>query len=225
MGEAVGQILALAVVVAISPIPIIGVVLMLSTPHARSNGPAFLVGWIAGLSTAGAAILLLSSGADASSGGSPADWVNGLKLVLGVLAVAMGLKQWRERPRAGEEPQMPGWMDSVDHFTPAKAAGFAVVLSAANPKNLLLVVAAAAAIAQTGASTGSEIAALAIFVAVATLGPGIPVAMYFALGERSKAMLDNLRGWMATHSNAIMTVLLIVIGAKLIGDAISGYAA
>jgi hypothetical protein len=46
MGEAIGQLLPLAVGVAVSPMPIVAVILMLVTPRARSNGPAFLLGWL-----------------------------------------------------------------------------------------------------------------------------------------------------------------------------------
>ena len=46
MGDAVGEVLALAVGASLSPIPIIGVVLMLATPRGRGNGLAFLVGWV-----------------------------------------------------------------------------------------------------------------------------------------------------------------------------------
>jgi threonine/homoserine/homoserine lactone efflux protein len=95
-------------------------------------------------------------------------------------------------------------------------------LSGVNPKNLLLTVGAAAAVAQVGASTGDEIVAMAVFVVVATLGPGIPVAIYFAMGERAARLLDELKAWLGAHNAAIMAVLLLVIGAKLIGDAISG---
>ena len=49
MGEAIGQSLPLAIGVALSPIPIIAVVLMLTTPRARANGPAFVLGWLVGL--------------------------------------------------------------------------------------------------------------------------------------------------------------------------------
>ena len=59
MGEAIGQILTLGVGVALSPLPIIAVVLMLGTPRARSNGPAFLLGWLAGLALVGAIVLLV----------------------------------------------------------------------------------------------------------------------------------------------------------------------
>lgn len=225
MGDAIGQELALAVAVAISPIPIIGVVVMLATPRARSNGPAFLLGWIAGLSTVGAIVLLISDGGGASDGGGPVGWVNALKLVLGILAVSLAAQQWRKRPQAGEDPEMPVWMEKANEFTPARATRFGVLLSAANPKNLLLVVGAAATIAQTGASAGAQIAALAVFVLIGTLGAGVPVALYFTLGERSKVILDDLKAWMSTHGAAIMAVLFLVIGAKLIGDAISGFSA
>jgi hypothetical protein len=82
-----------------------------------------------------------------------------------------------------------------------------------------------AAIAGTGISTGQQIASYAVFAVVATLGVGTPVVIYFALGERSTAILDRLKGWMAQHNAAIMSVLLLIIGAKLVGDAISGFSA
>ena len=42
------------------------------------------------------------------------------------------------------------------------------------------------------------------------------------MGERAAKLLDELKAWMGAHNAAIMTVLLLVIGAKLIGDGISG---
>ena len=62
MGEAIGGILAMAVGVAISPFPIIAIVLMLGTPRARVNGPGFALGWLLGLSVVGAVVLALASG-------------------------------------------------------------------------------------------------------------------------------------------------------------------
>ncbi|HMI71204.1 MAG TPA: GAP family protein, partial [Solirubrobacteraceae bacterium] len=65
MAQAIGQVLSLGVGVALSPVPIIAVVLMLGTPRARTNGPAFLVGWILGLGLIGTIALLAASGGDA----------------------------------------------------------------------------------------------------------------------------------------------------------------
>lgn len=223
MGQAIGQVLSLGVGVSLSPIPIVGVVLMLATPRARSNGLAFLAGWIFGLALVGTVVLLVAGGAEASEAGAPADWVNWLKIVLGLLLLAVAFKQWRGRPRAGEEAAMPGWMKAIDGFEAPKAAGLAVLLSAVNPKNLLLVVAAAAAISQTGVSGGQQAVALAIFILIATVGPGAPIAIYFAMGARSKQLLDDLRAWMAHNNATIMSVICLLIAAKLIGDGISGF--
>jgi hypothetical protein len=55
MGQAIGQALPYAVGVALSPVPIIAVVLMLATPQGRINGPAFLAGWIVGIAPLGSA--------------------------------------------------------------------------------------------------------------------------------------------------------------------------
>jgi threonine/homoserine/homoserine lactone efflux protein len=222
MADAIGQVLPLAVGVALSPVPIIAVVLMLGTPRARSNGPAFIVGWLVGLTAVGTIVLVVSSGADASEEGQPATWVSILKLGLGVLLLGIAARQWRGRPRGDADAPLPKWMDAIDRFTPARATAMALALSAINPKNLVLTVGAAAAIAQTGASTGGQAAALAVFVAIGTLGPGIPVAVYFLMGDRASRILEGLKTWMGRHNAAIMAVICLVIGAKLIGDGISG---
>jgi threonine/homoserine/homoserine lactone efflux protein len=222
MKEAIGQVLPLAVVAALSPFPIIAVVLMLATPRARTNGPAFLLGWIAGFTVVGTIVLLASSGIDATDDGEQATWVSVLELALGLLLVALAVKQWRGRPRGDRPAELPRWMRSIDQFHPPKAAGMGALLSAINPKNLLLTVAAGAAIAATGIGAGGQAIALAVFIVVGTLGVGTPVVAFFVLGERSAKPLDELKSWMGANNTAIMAVITLVIGAKILGDGISG---
>jgi hypothetical protein len=47
--------------------------------------------------------------------------------------------------------------------------------------------------------------------------------MVFALGDRSQRILAGLRDWMGQHNAVIMAVICLIIGAKLIGDAIGGF--
>jgi threonine/homoserine/homoserine lactone efflux protein len=222
MGQAIGDILPMAVGVAISPVPIIAIILMLGTPRARSNGPAFALGWLLGLAIAGGIVLAIASGNSQEDDGSPATWVSVLKLLLGVLLLLLAARSWRGRPRAGQEAKMPSWMQAIDRFTTGKSLGFGVVLSGVNPKNLALTIAAAAAIAQMGLSGGEAAGALAVFILVGSLSILAPVAVYFAMGTRAAVILDELKTWMAAHNAAIMAVLLLVLGAKLVGDAIAG---
>jgi threonine/homoserine/homoserine lactone efflux protein len=211
-----------AVGIAISPIPIVAVVLMLSSARGRTNGPAFLVGWVVGVAGAGALLLVIAGALGSEDNGEPADWVSWLKLALGVVLLLLASQQWRGRPHDGEDPATPKWMGAVDHFTPTKAAVAGVVLSALNPKNLVLIVAGMSSIAQAGILADEEAVALVAFTAIATVGAAAPVVIYFALGERSAELLDRLKTWMARNNAVIMAVLLLVIGVKLIGDAISG---
>jgi hypothetical protein len=225
VGEAIGQMLPTAVAVMLNPTGIVVVILILVTGRGRVNGPWFLVGWLASLAAVGTVMLLIAGGIDATEHGAPATWVSLLLLVLGVLLLLVALKLWRDRPREGDPPKAPPkWMSALDRFTPLKAAGTGVLLGGLNPKNLLLIVAGAAVIAQTGISTGQQIGAFVIFVVIASLGIAIPVVLYFA-GDRSRRMLDELEDWMARNSAVIIAVVLVILGVKLIGDAISGISA
>jgi len=222
LGQAIGNILPFAVVVAISPIPIIAMVLMLATPRARSNGPAFTLGWVAGLAVLGGIVLVLATGNATQDSGEPATWVDVLMLVFGLAFLVLAVRTWQKRPRPGQETQLPKWMDTVDTFTASRSLGSGVVLAAVNPKNLVLTVAAAITIAESDISGGQEALALAVFVLVASLSVFALLAIYFVMGARATEFLGGLKTWLAAHNAAIMTVLLLVLGAKLIGDAISG---
>ena len=222
MREAIGQVLPQAVAAAISPFPIIGIVLMLVTPRARSNGPAFIVGWLVGLGVVGAIGLGVANAAGATNHGTPSDGANGLQIVLGALLLILAVRQWRKRPRSGAEPSMPKWMDAVDHFTPLKAAGTGVLLSAANPKNLVLVLSAAATIAATDLTGSDQVLAYVLFSVIASVGVVAPVVLFFTIGDRSRPVLDGLKTWLAQNNAAIMAVVFLVIGAKILGQGIAG---
>jgi Sap, sulfolipid-1-addressing protein len=222
MGQAIGSSLPLAVGVALSPVPIIAVVLMLTSRRARSNGPAFVIGWIVGLAVIGAIVLSVAGPAGASKSGSPATWVSWVKIVLGAALLLVALRQFRGRPKDSDEAALPKWMASIDSMKPLTVLGLAALLGGVNPKNLLLAVSAGASIAQTGISGADQAIAYAVFALIGTIGVGTPVVVYFALGERSAKMLTALKDWMGQHNAVIMSVLCLVIGVKLIGDAIGG---
>lgn len=113
---------------------------------------------------------------------------------------------------------------AIDHFRAGAALGGGAALAGANPKNLLLAVGAAATIAQTGIAGGQQAVAYAVFAVIGTLGVAAPVVIYFAMGKRSAELLGRLKDWMAHNNAVIMAVLCLVIGVKLLGDAIGGLA-
>lgn len=220
MGQAIGSTIALAVGVALSPLPIVAVVLMLTSAKARVNGPVFVLGWLVGLAIVGAIVLAVAGSASAGKAGTPATWVGWLKVVLGVLLLRAGVKQFRGRPKEGESPAMPKWLAAVERISPVRALGLGTALAAVNPKNLLLSIAAATSIAQTSIPGGEQVVAYAVFAVIATIGVAAPVVIYFALGDRAPEVLGGLKDWMTRNNAVVMAVLCVLIGVKLIGDAI-----
>jgi threonine/homoserine/homoserine lactone efflux protein len=224
VGQAIGNVLPLAVAVGVFPVPIITVVLVLGSDRGTAKGLAFVLAWCTGLAVVGAVALVLAGVADGrSDGGEPATWVSVLLLGLGVLLVGLAGKQWRARPSPDEETPVPGWMRTIGDFSVAKAGGAGIALSALNPKNVLLTVAAAAEIAEVGVPAGEQVVVLFVFVVLASVGVLTPLLVSLALGDRSQELLGGLRRRMARHNTVITAVLFLLIGAKLIGDAVSGF--
>jgi Sap, sulfolipid-1-addressing protein len=171
----------------------------------------------------GAIVLALAGPGGASEEGQPAGWVSWVKLLLGLLLLLVAVRQFRGRPHEGEEAPLPKWMGAIDRFTLGQALGGGAALAGANPKNLLLAVGAAAAIAQTGIPASQQAIAYAVFTVIGTLGVGAPVGIYFAMGKRSAELLGRLKDWMGHNNAVIMSVLCLVIGVKLLGDALTGF--
>ncbi|MER7980493.1 GAP family protein [Streptomyces sp. NPDC095817] len=167
-------------------------------------------------------VLAGSGGGASSSDDGPASWTLWLKLGLGVLFLLMGVKQWKDRPRQGRAAEQPGWMKAINMFTPGKSAGLAAALAVANPKNLVLAVGGALSIASSTASPGGKTVAAALMVLIASLCTVLPLGVYLLGGQKSAKVLGEWKAWMAAHNTAIMTTVLIVLGTKYIGDAISG---
>ena len=119
MASAVGEVLPLGIAVAVSPFPIVAAILMLLTPRAKHNAPAFLAGWVAGLAAVGAIVLLISSGADIATYDEQSTEASAVRLAVGALLFVLAWRQWRRRPRQGEEPEMPSWMRRMESVNPA----------------------------------------------------------------------------------------------------------
>jgi hypothetical protein len=222
MVSAVGEILPLGIGVAISPFPIAAVILMLLTPRAKSNAPAFLLGWVAGLAVVGAIVLLIFGGADVGTYDEHSTGPSTARVVVGVLLLLLALRQWGRRPEKGEEPEMPRWMRRMESVNPAMALGLGAILSGLNPKDTTLAVLAAVSIAQAGLNAGESAMAFGVFAAIATLSVVAPAAVYFALGDRAVTTLNEWRTWLTRHDASVMAVLFLVFGVWLVGQGIWG---
>jgi hypothetical protein len=218
VGQGIGEVLTFAVGVAISPVPIIAVILMLFSVRARVNGPAFLVGWVVALAVVSGVAYALADAGDTDTSSTASDTVSWGKILVGVLFLLLAARNWRSRPAPGAAPELPKWMAGIDTLAPGKAFAFGVLLAGVNPKNLLLAAAAGSGLAQLGLATSDAVVSLAVFVIVGSLTIATPVLYYLVGGDRATAQLDSAKGWLALHNAAVMTVLFLVFGVNLVAD-------
>ncbi len=222
MIHAIGEILPLAIGIAISPLPIIAVILMLTTPKARTNGPAFLGGWLLGLVVVAGVVLVVTDAAGAAASSDRSRIVSSVVVVLGLVLLVLAWRQYKGRPGPGEETPAPKWMKALDGFTATRSLSVGALFSGVKPKNLILTAAAAASIAQSGIAGVQQVAVLLVLLLVASVGIIVPVGVYFAMGDRAEPLLDGWKTWLSANNATVMIVLFLVFGVVLIGKGIGG---
>ncbi|WP_144793546.1 GAP family protein [Microbacterium paludicola] len=221
MGTIIGEILPFTIGIAISPVPIIVVILTLLSPRARRSGPGFLIGWMVGILVVLLVLTLLSSvlpSAQESDG--PHLWQGAIRLVLGGLLLWLAVKQWRKRPRGEETPELPGWMAKVDSYGFGGGIRLGLVLSIANPKNVILTVSVAVDLGTGDLTPGRIAIVIVIFALLASSTVLIPVLAHLIAADRLKGPLSALHTWLLRENHVIMTVLLVVLGFAVIGRGI-----
>lgn len=220
---AIGDLLPAGAAVALSPFPIVAVVVVLGTARARSNGIAFAAGWTGGLAVLTAIVTAISSGAsDADS--TPSTAVGVVRVVVGLVFLGLAVKTWRGRPRPGEETPMPGWMASLDQSAPGRTLVLGAALSGLNPKIMALAISAATSISQAGLDATETVLAAAAFVAIGSSTVLVAVGAHLLAAERAAGPLATVKRFMIDHNTAIMLVLLVVLGANILGEGIANLA-
>lgn len=217
-----GDILPLALGIAISPVPMIATILMLLSPRAKATSAAFAAGWTASI-TAAVVVFALLEGLlpdhDQSSGGI----VRGpVRLALGALLILLAIRTFRRRPRKGEEPKLPTWLAAIDDITPVKSLGLAALLVLANPKNLIMAAGAGITLGDIG-SPGLTTFIAVVFILIAACTVVIPVLAYSLAADRLSAPLDSLHRWLVHNNSTIMSLLLLFLAFNTIGKGIDAF--
>lgn len=210
------QLVAPAMVVAISPFSIIvAVILVLHTDRPKPNGLAFLVGRLVGL----AGVTAVFVQAPRLLGDLNRPIAPRTLIVAGVVCLAFGVWVWTRRARMTEEPR---WLASVDRINPLGSAAIGVFLVISNPKMLAASAAAGLLIGTHSGLVGSG-AAVAYYSILASTTVAVPILAYFAVGARADDQLTRLRMWLHRHSGVVSAVILWAVGLGLVGAGIAGY--
>ena len=221
MNGALGAILPLAIAVTISPIPVIAEILLLFTKKPVPNAGAYLAGFILGVGGILGILVAVAGALNLTAGSGPSKGAGIVELVLGLLLLAASVRSFRSRPKQGEAAPTPKWMDGIAGFAPARSLATGAVIGAANPKNLIVGLAAAVTIASASLPAGHQVVAVVVYVVIAVLGVAAPLAVMLALGAKAQPILDSWKAWLSQNNATVMAVLFLVFAVVLIGKGIA----
>jgi hypothetical protein len=192
-------------------------ILLLFTEKPMANATAYLIGFLAGVGVVLGVLVAIAGSVNLSAGSGTTKGAGTLQLVLGLALLFGAVRRFRSRPKAGEEVAPPKWMNGIASFTPGRSLVVGAGIGAANPKNVVVGLAAAVAISSAGLSTGHQIVAVAVYVVIAILGVAAPLVVMLCLRGRSQAILDGWKSWLGQNNSTVMAVLFVVFGVVLVG--------
>ena len=206
-----GELIPLALVVALSPLSIIpAVVLVLHTDHPRPTGLAFMAGWLVGLAALTVIFVQVPHLVDGVGQESPR-WAPWVRIAIGVLLIVLALGRWVTRDRTTRPPAL---LNRLSRITPVGAAVIGFVLSVANPKVVVMNAAAGLIIGTAAVGVGVWIA-VAFYTVVAGSTVVAPILAYTVAGERVDRQLEQFKDWMQREHAVVTAVMLVIVGLLL----------
>lgn len=219
MLQVIGQLLPIAVALALSSVPITATLLILLSPGRTRSALPFLIGWVVGIALVVSICSLAARAVPASRSSQRADPAIGIAEILIGIALVVAAAATLRRRRRDAPTAMPPWLHSVGTIGPWSAFGLALILNV-RPKGLLLAIAAGLAIHAEGLSLGESAIAVGIYTIVAASTVAVPIIATLAAPARAEPRLGDAQDWLMRNGPVVTSVILIVIAAAIIGTGI-----
>lgn len=214
MIDALKEALPMAIGLALSPFPLIAIIILLMTPKAKSNSLWFLLGWMLGIYFIGFLVLMIPGlGTDQ---GEATIFSGSVRIVIGIFLLLLAIKTWLKRPRQGDEIVTPKLFLTIDSFGLKKSMLTGFLFSAANVKNMAFSAAGAARINQSLSADGNSFALLAVFALIGSLVLMFPALVYVVAGERIEPTFLIWKKWLIKNNKMLLVIILSFIGLILI---------
>jgi Sap, sulfolipid-1-addressing protein len=208
-----GQLIPLALVVAMSPLTIVpAIVLVLQSDRARSTGLAFMFGWLVGLAATTAVFVQLPRLLDGLNRPAPT-WAAWVRVGVGIALIAFGGWRWLTRHQVTKQP---AWLNRLSRLTPVGAGAAAVGLILVNPKVLLMNAAAGLVVGTASLGMPGVWVAVVYYTVIAGSSVLLPILAYAIAGERVDHQLERLKQWMERQHAVLTAGFLVVVGLLLV---------
>jgi threonine/homoserine/homoserine lactone efflux protein len=217
----IGQLLPLALAVALSTVPITAVLTILLSPGSRAGLP-FMLGFLVGNIIVTTAFSLgLRAVPRPASKNTQVEFAI-FELVLGAALIAYAVVVFARRRTSGPRDELPRWLRAVGNIRPGPAAGLGVLLTI-RPKSLLLGAAAGLAIGPAHLSPGEFVVCIIVFIVIGTCTVTVPVIITLSRPATARRPLRAAERWIAHNSRTVTILVALVIGTVLIGNGLTRF--
>ncbi|MFV0427913.1 MAG: GAP family protein [Arachnia sp.] len=218
MLDVIASVIVHAVTVAISPVPLVALVVLM-VAGSRVAAGVWASGWFFAVlaGTFAGAVLGGSSAGNFASGSDGAGGVNWFALAVSLFFLWFAVTSLRKIPAPGEVLPEPKWIGGLASMKLTTVFALVVLLMLVNPKNTALYLSMGATIGAAGVGTAPTVVTIVI---VAVIGSATAIGFTLValiLGDKAAAFLAVARGWLIQNNPLIMGLLFLLLGASEAG--------
>lgn len=214
------HVLVYALAAAASPLVLTATFVVIRSDRPRTNGIAFLVGFVLGTALAcGVGLLIGEAAVERLDSHDAVEAV--VTLLLGVALVLIGLRSRHAPPRPeNESSRASAILTGLGHVGPAAAFSMAGLLGFGGPKRFVLTLLAMGSISEATYGDLGDLTLVLVYLGVATALVWAPVGVVVIAGERAGVIIERSQAWLTSHAAVLRVWLAIGVGAALIADGV-----
>jgi threonine/homoserine/homoserine lactone efflux protein len=209
------DLLLIALVIAVEPIPLTAFILVLSSKNGVRKGAAFVFGWLLSLAIVVTVTVLATGNNPPKPSTAPSLAALALKMLIGVALIVIAMRHRRRMGQPKKPKKPPKWQTGLDEMS----LWFAIALGPLT-QPWGLVAAGVATIVQAKLASWESYIALFLFCIVAT-STYLVMEIYTGIRpEPAKEFLTRLRNWIDGHTDQAIIIVSLVLGFWLVGKSI-----
>lgn len=208
-----GELIALAAVVALSPFTVIpAVLLVVHSDHPRAVGLSFLSGWLLSKAAITVAFLRLPDVVHPTDDPAPV-WSGWGRIAVGI-ALLITAVVYGGRPRSTYTS--PRWLERMRRLSPWAAALAGAALTVVNFKIVLACAAAGYAIGTAGLGIAGTALTVVFFTVAGGSTAALPIVAYALWSHRVDRHIERFRQWLQRRQLVLTVATTALIGVALL---------
>lgn len=217
MNEWIVNIIADSIGIAISPLPIVALILMLTSKKSKKNSLFFAIGWTASIFLALIVVILITNlgvSTETASPSAPTTIRTVISIAVGVLLIWLAIRAIIKRKKANGHYETPKWMESIDTFSPWKSLILGVVLAVANPKNLAFIVSSAVDLGSEFSNVNQLTFPILLMTFLSSMLIIIPVLASYLFSKKAEKVFPIMKNWLIRYNTLVLAILFFIMGTK-----------